>query len=147
VGGAPAGTTFSPTAPPWSSGSATSTLKVPGSAAVGSYTLTIAATDGAGRSHSASATLNVSGAAKGTANIIGSVYSAGVNVSGATVTALENGSVVAATTTDAKGAFTITGLAQGTCTLTVSAPGYADNTVSVMVFNGNWTKIGIPLTR
>jgi hypothetical protein len=145
VSGGPAGTTLSSNAPAWSAGTATSTMTVPASAAVGSYTMTITAVDAAGRTHSVAATLTVTGGLTGSANITGSVYSVGFYVSGATVTVLQNGAVVTATTTNSAGAFTITGLTQGTYSLAVTAPGYVSNTVSVTVYNGNWTKVGIAL--
>jgi hypothetical protein len=145
MNGAPAGTTFSSSTPAWTSGEATSTMKVAASAAVGTYAMTIKGTDASGRTHSTSAALTVTSALKGTANITGSVYSAGAYVSGATVTVLQNGAAVTATSTNSVGAFTITGLTQGSYALTVSAPGYVSNTVSVTVFNGNWTKVGIAL--
>ena len=145
MNGAPAGTTFSSSTPAWTSGEATSTMKVAASAAVGTYAMTIKGTDASGRTHSTLAALTVTSALKGTANITGSVYSAGAYVSGATVTVLQNGAAVTATSTNSVGAFTITGLTQGSYALTVSAPGYVSNTVSVTVFNGNWTKVGIAL--
>ncbi len=147
VRGAPAGTTLSSNPPAWSAGGATSTMSVPASAPAGSYAMTITGADSAGRTHSASAALAVTSAPKGTANIMGSVYSSGVDVSDAIVTVLQNGAVIIATTTNSAGSFTITGLAQGSYSLTASAPGFASNTVSVTVFNGNWTKVGIPLSH
>jgi hypothetical protein len=147
VSGAPTGTTFKSNNPAWSAGTATSTMTVPASAVVGFYTMTITGTDPAGRTHSASATLTVTNALQGTANITGSVYSAGVYVSGATVTVLQSGITVTAATTNSAGVFTITGLTQGTYTLTITAPGYSSVTVSVTVYSGNWTKVSIPLSH
>ena len=147
VSGAPAGTTFSPTTPTWSGGTAMSTMRVPAETTAGSFTMTITAMDGAGRTHSAPATLTVASKLQGTANITGSVYSAGVYVSGATVTASRNGIPVTATTTGSTGTFAITGLTQGTYTLVVAAPGYTSTTVSVTVFNGNWTRLNVVLER
>ena len=147
VTGAPSGTTFSANPPAWSASTASSTMTVPASAPTGSYAMTITGTDTAGRTHSASATLTVASALTGTANIIGSVYSAGVAVSGANISVLQNGAIVTSTTTGSSGAFTITGLTQGTYTLVVTAAGYIGTSVPVSVFNGNWTRIGVALTR
>jgi hypothetical protein len=148
VSGAPAGTTFSPSTPPWSAGKATSTMTVPASAAVGSYVMTVTGLDAAGRSHSASATLTITGGQPaGTANIFGTVSSGGVPVSNATVTVLENGTVVTATTTNSAGLYIITGLAQATYSLVVTAPGDVSSTVSIRVFNGNWSEVNVTLSQ
>jgi hypothetical protein len=147
VNGAPTGTTLNSITPTWSAGEATSTMSVPASAAVGVYTMTVTGVDASGRTHSGSANLTVTSGPKGTANIIGSVYSVGVYVSGATVTVLQNGAVLTATTTNSAGTFMVTSLAQGTYTLAVSAPGYVSTTQSVTVFNGNWTRVGIALSH
>jgi Carboxypeptidase regulatory-like domain/IPT/TIG domain len=148
VSGAPAGTTFSPDNPAWSAGGATSTMTVPGSAAVGSYTMTVTGLDAAGRTHSVPATLTVTGGQSGgTANIFGTVSSAGVPVSGATVTVLLNGTVVDATTTNSAGSYTVIGLAQATFSLVVTAPGYISDTVSIRVFSDNWSEVNIALSQ
>jgi hypothetical protein len=145
--GAPAGTVFSANPPAWSGGTAIATMTVPASAPAGSYAMLITGTDSTGRSHSASATLMVASPLTGTANITGSVYSTGVYLSGATVTVVQNGAVLTSTTTNSSGVFNITGLTQGTYTLMVTDPGYLSNSESVIVYNGNWTKVSIPLTQ
>jgi hypothetical protein len=145
--GAPSGTVLSFKQPVWSGNTAGSTLTVPASAPTGSYAMTVTATDAAGRTHSAPATLTVASALTGTANITGSVYSTGVFLSGATVAVVQNGAVITSTTTSSSGTFTITGLTQGTYTLVVTDPGYLSNSVPVTVFTGNWTKISIALSH
>jgi hypothetical protein len=82
-------------------------------------------------------------------SIVGVVYAASNSpIAGATVTVVgTNASAVAKT--DSTGTYSITsGLGSGTCSVTVTAPGYVASTVSVQVSAGSTTTVpGIVLQQ
>jgi len=79
-----------------------------------------------------------------TGSVTGTVTdaSSGAPIAGATVTA---GS--ASTSTDASGAYTVTGLAQGSHTVTAAATGYSSTSDTVSVVAGQATREDLPLVR